>query len=406
MKNREKKTIAIIAVCVLAVVISVIGVFWFLQRQEETFLRMDFTGDISNMTSKKDVRTIQVSFQHGWQKIDCYATVKPQGTSSLVYDKKNYTIEFYKDETLEEVQKIDFGWGKQSTYCLKANWIDKTHARNVVTAKLAAEIQEKYHLLDNAPNNGLIDGFPLEIYSNGEFLGLYTLNIPKDAWMFAMDENNENHLVFCGEENANPVGVMKELPNYDVWSLEVGQETPESLKKLERLFDFIINSSDEEFKEHFSEYLNLDATLNYIIMSNFALLHDNNAKNMLLATYDGNIWYPSLYDLDTSWGVDYNGRELWDYTPVPTTDVNNLFYRVRENFKKELAERYFALREDILTKEHIMGKFNAFRDKIPAEVFAQENTRWKNIPGFDYTQIEDYLDKRLPILDAYMKTLL
>ena len=30
-------------------------------------------------------------------------------------------------------------------------------------------------------------------YLNDEFLGIYTMNIPKDAWMFNMDEDNEKH---------------------------------------------------------------------------------------------------------------------------------------------------------------------------------------------------------------------
>ena len=68
---------------------------------------------------------------------------------------------------------------------MKANWIDRTHARNVVSAKLAGRMQEKYGLLMESPNHGAVDGFPVEIYNNGKFYGLYTFNIPKDTWQFA-----------------------------------------------------------------------------------------------------------------------------------------------------------------------------------------------------------------------------
>ncbi len=133
------------------------------------------------MVSKQDVRKILLKYESDSINFETYASIKIQGTSSVFYDKKNYNITLYNDEELNEKNKIDVGWGKQNKYCLKANWIDKTHARNIITAQLASEIQSKYNLFENTPNNGVIDGFPIEVYINGEFLGIYTWNIPKDA---------------------------------------------------------------------------------------------------------------------------------------------------------------------------------------------------------------------------------
>ena len=41
--------------------------------------------------------------------------------------------------------------------------------------------------------NDLVDGFFVEVYINGNYQGLYTMNIPKAEWMFDMDKNNPNH---------------------------------------------------------------------------------------------------------------------------------------------------------------------------------------------------------------------
>lgn len=41
----------------------------------------------------------------------------------------------------------------------------------MVTANPTALAQEQYGVLLQAPNHGLTDGFPVEIYSNGQFLG-------------------------------------------------------------------------------------------------------------------------------------------------------------------------------------------------------------------------------------------
>ena len=371
------------------------------QKDSEEIMQLFLYGNMEGMTDKKDVRSVEASFTLGRRTVNTFATIKVQGSSSLAYEKKNYTIKFFKDESHEVKKLVDVGWGKQNEYCLKANWIDKTHSRNIVTARLAAEIQKKYGVMEQAPNNGLIDGFPVEVYINDQYHGLYTWNIPKSAWQFGMEKDNPNHIVMCGE-NWEPAALFYELPNLDSWSVEAGPENEETLAKFSRLADFIMNSSDEEFKEHFAEYIDMDAMLNYFVLAELANLHDNFGKNMLIATYDGNIWYPSLYDLDTSWGTWWDGSQLYDYQNELAcfSSVNNLAARVQTLFAQELHDRYFELRKDILTKEHILELFNEFDAGIPADAKVREAERWgENIPGYDLTQVEEYLDSVIERLD-------
>ncbi len=364
-----------------------------------------FTGNMSDMTTKKDIREIAFEYQNRDQKITGSAKIKLQGTSSLGYLKKNYTINFYQNSSFSNKMKVDVGWGPQTEYCLKANWIDKTHSRNVVTAKLVGEMQSKYGLFNTAPNNGAIDGFPIEVYINGQFHGLYTMNIPKDAWMFNMDTDNPNHIVVGGENWSDPV-LFKSIPtNLNDWAVEVGPENDETLKKVQRLVDFVLNSSDQEFKANFDKYLNLDATLNYYVMMNYGWMPDNTGKNMLLATYDGKVWYPSLYDLDTSWGTYWNGSRLYDYeSNLLDTGDSLLWQRVEKLYAKEIAERYFELRADVLDTTHVMETFWEFHSRIPQEVFTREKQRWNTeetpIPGYEIPQIQHYLDSVVPRLDA------
>ena len=167
--------------------------------------KLYFEGDISKMVNKSDIRNISVRYESDSVNFKGYAMLKIQGASSLVYNKKNYNITLYKDNQHLSKLKVDFGWGGHSKYCLKANWIDKTHSRNIVTANIAAKVQKKYGLFEDTPNYGLIDGYPIEIYINDEFLGLYTLNIPKDAWLFNIDEDNPNNIVISTNEWSDSV---------------------------------------------------------------------------------------------------------------------------------------------------------------------------------------------------------
>lgn len=403
-KGSVLKKVLMTAVIVIAAAVGIILISWHNTDIPKLYLE----GDISQMLTKDDERSISFRYLDDAQDISGYAEIKIQGTSSLVYDKKNYTLKFYEDDAHDSKLKIDVGWGPQNKYCMKANWIDRTHARNVVSAKLAGQMQAAYGLLTDAPNNGAVDGFPVEIYSNGEFLGLYTFNIPKDAWQFAMDEDNPDHIVIGGEgwEDAN---LFLEEPDFGTWAVEVGEESDDTLEKMNRLFDFVINSSDEEFKADFEEYLNLDSALNYYVFADLAYLRDNLGKNMLIATYDGNVWYLSLYDLDSSWGTEANGYALQEYdeTLMDLTQ-SNLFARMEACFSRELAERYFELRGNILSNENIMAEFEAFREEIPAMSFLKETIRWGNglirrpsdLPGHDYDQIEEYLNTVTEKLDA------
>lgn len=408
MKKEGDLKIIILILAVVAVVAVVAVCACIVSLNSPPIPKLYFEGDISGMVDKSDERSISFEYKDGDRMISGYAEIKIQGTFSIDYDKKNYTVKFYQDAEHEDKLKIDLGWGEQNKYCLKANWIDRTHARNIVTANLVTQVQQKYDVLTEAPRNGAIDGFPVEIYSNGAFLGLYTFNIPKDTWQFGMDSDDPNHIVICGE-GWEPANLFKGEPDFTTWAVEVGEESEETLEKMKVLFDFVINSTDEEFEANFEDHIDLDAALNYYVLADFAYLPDNLGKNMLIATYNGVKWYPSLYDLDTSWGSDYTGKALWEYDKgLIDLSRNALFERMEACFSEELADRYFELRKDILTKEHVMAEFEAFRDRIPTISFVKENIKWgvgvfrtpSDLPGYDYSQIEDYLDTVIDDLDA------
>lgn len=404
MKHKRRIIIGLIVAVVLVLAISVVSG----NLSSPEIPKLYFEGNIAEMYEKTDVREIWVEYVDGDEHFEGFAHLKVQGSSSLRYAKKNYTIKFFNDIDGQEKMPVDLGWGAQNTYCLKANWIDRTHARNVVTAKLASQVQQKYGLLTQAPCNGPVDGFPVEIYSNGDFLGLYTFNIPKGAWQFGMDSDNPNHTVVCGE-GWEPANLFHGEPDFTTWELEAGEESEETLENLRVLFDFVMNSTDEEFVEHFEEHLSLDAALNYYVMLDVAYLPDNTGKNMILASYDGVKWYLSLYDLDTSWGAQWTGLELCEYdNKLVKQSENYLFERMEQCFPEELANRYFELRQDILSNEHIMEEFISFRDRIPKASFMKEAWKWgsgyihvtSDLPGYDYDQIEEYLNSTSDRLDA------
>ena len=411
---KKKLIYLIIIVTIVIIFISLIPNKEIKEEEKDTPINTDTSipriyieGDTLEIKEKDDIKNITLKYVSEELEFESYATIKWQGNSSLRFKKKNYNIKLYSDENREEKYKVDTGWGNEYKYCLKANFIDQTHARNIITASLSADIQKKYNLFENTPNYGVIDGFPVEVYNNNEFLGLYTWNIPKDEWLLGLDKNNINHIAIMPKE---PEGEnYSAYDSYDVntdWEFEAGYE--QSINKFNRVLKFIIDSNNEEFKTNFEKYFNLDATLNYYVLLEMAMLIDNVDRNIIMVTYDGNIWYPTHYDLDISWGTNWTGLRTHRYTTdIETYFKGNLFFiKFRDNFKKEIANRYFELRKDIFTKDYILNKFEDFSKLIPETSIQKEKERWYELRGYDYNQISSFLDTRIPLIDKKMNTYL
>ena len=89
----------------------------------------------------------------------------------------------------------------------------------------------------------------------------------------------------------------------------------------------------------------------------------------------------SLYDLDTSWGTEWNGKELLNFSEPLSIEYNVLWDRFTKTFPNEIADRYFELRTSLLSKENVLNEFKTFANDIPKTSLEKENERWKNIPG-------------------------
>lgn len=367
---------------------------------------------------------------HGWAEIKC------QGTSSMSYPKKNFTIKLYKDKDKAKKLKIDFkGWGAQSKFCLKANWIDITHARNVVSAKIWGDVVKTRNdytnlpeLLRTSPNQGAIDGFPIIVYGNGGYQGRYTLNIPKDKWMSNMDDALDTHGILCGE---NYVGAcFRALPVIDGtdWTDELHDVVPAAIKtSWTNVVNFVMTSSDDEFKANLGNYINVNSLIDYLLYGIVSTGLDAFGKNQLFFTYDGIKWIASMYDMDSTWGLWWNGskfvatdyaredfQDLKDEGNGVTKQGNLLYLRLQQLFIPQLKTRYAELRKDVLSVSHIIQKFEEFNDVCPKDIVQEDYAsttgegKFTGIPSKttnNIQQLRSYINARLTYVDGYINAL-
>lgn len=373
--------------------------FCALPARAEGIARVEITGEsLSYWKNKDHTRYAMLSFDDGeGLSFSAPITIHVQGNTSLDAPKKNYTIKFLQKREMSP------GWGAHKKYTLKADYSDPTMARNVVSARLAAQMQRRYRLFEGAPNAGLTDGFPVWLEINGEPAGLYNWTIPKDEWMFGMDKNDPNHLLFFGRDWTNDVIFATETVDYENgWLPKSDRLTPGGIEKFEALFCFIRDSSDETFRAEIAQHLDLDACLNYCCFCYVAYATDNAGKNMILGTYDGQVWWPSLYDLDETWG------NCWDATSYLEDSGHVLSYpglmgRIRDCFPDELRARYHELRDDILSLDNIRAAFDEYRSAIPQEYFDRDKALWfpDTCPYPDYDELDARIEAYLPYYDEY-----
>ena len=360
-----------------------------------------------------------------------YIEIKCQGNSSMSYPKKNFTIKLFKDVDRSEKQKIAFkNWGKQNKFCLKANWIDISHLRNVVSAQLWSDIVESRSnydtlpdLLRESPNNGAIDGFPIKVYNNGIYQGRYTWNIPKDKWMTNMDDDLDEHCILCGENYDSGCFRAAALIDESDWTDEIHDACPDSIKtSWNNAIDFVMNSSDDDFKANIENYFDLQSLLDYHIYGMYMCGIDQYGKNQIYMTYDGTKWIASMYDMDSTWGLYWNGQTLLgtDYGRDQYEDqiqgrLGNLLYeRLEQNFFAELVARWNELKTSALTMSNIINRFEKMSDMVPLDLVKEDyasttgNGAYTGIPSVtknNLQQIRNFAAGRRAWTDAYFAAL-
>jgi hypothetical protein len=384
---------------------------------------MYITGDIENISKWRE-KSVTISFS-GDTDFECYAVMKVQGNSSQAYEKKNFSIKLYEDEAHTDKNKLDLGWGKEFKYCLKANYVDYSQLRNIVSCRLFADVTATRKKLDpnikSLPTYATVDGYPILLYVNGSFHGLYTLNIPKDKWMYGMkDDESKRQAVLCSERASDYNHLKKPMDSkLTDWEIEhcSTADTAWVRTSFNNFINFLNNNDGEAFKKGIDKYLDVDAAIDTMLFTILINGLDNTAKNINYVTYDGVKWIPVVYDLDATWGLWWDGTKLMDQGMLMPTFKNGkydgnwrynvLWDKLFENYPEEIKARYNQLRGSVFTYEHIMGEFEKLEKEIPDIARISEKKRWY-APSCDMEymlQIGGYAYNQLLMMDEAINKL-
>lgn len=340
-------------------------------------------------------------------------TIQWQGTSSLEYPVKNYTIKIREEGRDYYGWTPNDEWKPESRWTLKANYMDSSQSNNVGSAKFIHEFfkQNVYPIqreVEGARTN--IDGFPVRLMIGGQFRGIYTFNI---------DRYSYNNYGFCKYEtngtatkNTNIVSYEFNVNNSPVFELDYttpekelkawndtvrfhlkhryngktdtptelitsGSETTEVLynkdshKELMDLLKWMASFKDTEadrkrWVDELDDHFSVSHLIDYFLIAYVFGMIDNLGKNMVLTSYgktmdsEGNqltIWYPNFYDGDSILGLDNVGANVIS----PGAEMNTEYVTSESRLWKWLIEdanmwdkikrRYMELRSNIVNSD-------------------------------------------------------
>ena len=284
------------------------------------------------------------------------AAMRPQGTSSMGYPKKNFRIytqkidatKFYDANGKLVTDKLySFKEGAQpvNCWCLKADYAESSGTHNTGIARMwnevlfNATINGEYVFRTEAQKKALeaqyeydvrttIDGFPILLFyrmtatSPLTFIGKYNFNNDKSTesvFGFKGIPNFDNSKMQCWEvlNNGNALALFTSVDGFDAnWSEAFESRYPDTktpnTSDLKAFCTWMTNVSQADFAtqkwEHFNVYL---LAAYYVYLMRFGAV-DQTVKNAMLTSEDGKKFYFINYDNDTINGLINSG-----YLEVP-----------------------------------------------------------------------------------------
>jgi hypothetical protein len=363
------------------------------------------TGNLDGISKDNKVN---MGYEYLGQTGTC--TLKWQGSSSIAFPKKNYTLG-------KVSPKLDLGWGLQNKYVLKADFVDISHARNLTGAKLWSEVVKsripQNERLLAAPNCGAVDGFPIMLVINDEYQGLYTFNIPKDPWLFDMGSGDREAIV-TAEQYSDATLFREVLSPEDFLSgqyWEIAYIPDESnpdwlVTSFNRMVSAVINSTGTNYRNTLSPYLDIESAIDYYILCTILAHADGIGKNIIMATYDGTKWFFSAYDMDWtfgmhSWGTHYlSAKEYGSFYGL--SRGSRVFHLIYAYDKAQLKTRYNELRNTVFSDYNIVDKISNLLVSVPSAVVEADSKLWPTTPGTlmnNFAQMTEWFRCRVKILD-------
>lgn len=370
-----------------------------------------------------------------------------QGNTSLLDPlilKKGFTLDFNKKHRFKN-------WREYDSFHLKGYYSDWTHARDLICNRILEAMYNTREESDRRPYMGFngftpnwyantdvsilchIDGFPVELYINDTYWGLYSLNIKKSRDNYLLSKNNVNHIQVEAADDMTYTTSGLDWTKLEIrnpksdsgnTSFEEGVEPNDGEVKtawvnfISYLTSITLNTTKADLESH----LNMREFIDSMLFYDFVRDADSWCKNTLYTTWDGGThWAPLIYDLDVTLGIN----TIYGDSAAPYNSDNNAGKAntrcpwlpiIRTIFTTELESRYAELRQKgIFTWEFVTKLLDDFTKEVGYDAYKRDIARWPGYPSLgnprqeggvsnnfyeSTTRICTFIKKRLTYLDG------
>lgn len=368
-----------------------------------------------------------------------------QGQSSLTAAKKNFSI--------DTKHKHRFGkWLEMDGFHLKGYNSDWLHIRDIMANRIYEQmlqtrtpdlrrpfcVENDFSAADVAllTESGVlchIDGFPIELYINGDYWGIYSLNLKKHRSNYHLGKNDVKNIQIDPNWNTlTPSGwdwteAEVRNPKSDSGNTEFIEGTVPNdgevktwwTNVLADLVTITAGTSEDTLRT----FLNVESWVDIILLYDFIGDWDVFVRNTLYTTWNGNLLAALPYDHDGSFGIgrSQQGSQGYiggDVEVPPTTNIfEGYVYQhcpwlanLETALRSLLRARYAELRmAGVFSQANVKSMCNAWTMLIGFDAYKKDLGRWTyegygaglTNPGFyDSTnRIIDWIGTRVGYMD-------
>ncbi|HIG9406568.1 TPA: CotH kinase family protein [Klebsiella pneumoniae] len=361
--------------------------------------------------------------------ISFYSTLEVQGATSAFFPKKNLNITF--SSTADRDGDMDLKIGDiipHDEWTFKANWIDNTHSRQYASFLLWSQMMDSRRGwpkrdIDNCyvgkvgpdgfPTGARAHpiGYPAVLYVNDVFYGIGTLAVGKKKENYNIPKNNPLKIQISMDDWVD----IKKLSTDAVkaqYSFKAPKTQTTATQAALEAWDAFASSGQDDFTANINTKLDKNNAIDfYLLMTVIAtvdLWSNDNTKNVQFITWDGVKWFFTPYDLDTTYGLKYDGTTI-NHPPgtVPVTDRSPDFFwmKVRSAYGDDVNQRYGDLRnQGIFSPDNLYFLLKQFQSKYSPDLVEADIEKWPAQPSLNVTSIDQILTwfkARLAYLDTY-----
>lgn len=356
------------------------------------------------------------------------ASIKWRGSTTNTSDKhkRNYKIKLKEDRKL-------LGLRNDNNWILDAGQPDVFRLRNRVAMDIWSDMAPPLYYAQQEPKaRSAISGKVVEVFLNDEYMGIYNFSENMDRKQMKVKkidaEGNIRGCLYKAKGWGYPLmydtlyvptnNLSEEWDHFEVKYPDLADSDTTDWTTLYNAIDFVVMSSEQDFRDHVAEYFDIPVLVDYCIFGSALNAIDNYGKNIYWAVYDKTVDKKltlAAWDLDCTvgqrWASQFNPdfispHFLFDMTFGLTKRLIQLDV---DNFVDKLNTRYTELRKGILATDSLQRRYQYYYDLITRSGAAKrETTRWSGdsdlngeLMSFDYeiSYIKSWLTRHLRDLD-------